>query len=246
MNSLNEQNASPLIGWRQYRSLATPARKGGKGKAILLEFATCFIKKKKKHVWLVLWIYSLSARYCIPGFFLSLGLGAMRCSAVGRSDELLSVPQGQNRRCCFLVLLSVLDSASTGRLEQVCRSLVSHMKWAALLGRVSENLNHQVVMVILFALINVTTVHLFNLGASQFCRCFWYMIGWPLPAQSSRQVQPARECGYKFPAFQAWSKILQLPRWKRSRAAQIPAVLCATSIPKVTSGHICYSAGAFF
>lgn len=53
----------------------------------------------------------------------------MRCAAVGRSDQLLSVPQGQNRRRYILVLLSVLDSASTVRLEQV-----SHINRAALLG----------------------------------------------------------------------------------------------------------------
>lgn len=53
----------------------------------------------------------------------------MRCGAVGRSDQLLSVPQGQNRRRHILVLLSLLDSASTVRLEQV-----SDMKRAALLG----------------------------------------------------------------------------------------------------------------
>lgn len=68
---------------------------------------------------------SFSVRYCISSFFLALVLGALRCGAVGLSDKLLSLPQGQTRHRCLLVLLSVLDSASTVRLEQVCQSLVS-------------------------------------------------------------------------------------------------------------------------
>lgn len=98
-------------------------------------------------------------------------------------------------------------------------------------------LNHQVVMLILFSLINLTTVHLFNLAtslSSAGASCTW-LVGArrPLPAQSTRQFQPARGCGCKFPACQARSKILPLPRVKHSRAAQILAVLCATSIWRV-------------
>lgn len=65
----------------------------------------------------------LSVRYCICRFFLPLVFGAVLCGAVEHSDKLLSVPQGENRCRCILVLLPVLDSASTVGLEQVCHSL---------------------------------------------------------------------------------------------------------------------------
>lgn len=111
-------------------------------------------------------------------------------------------------------------------------------------------LNHQVVVVILFSLINVTTVHLFNLGTSLSsvgASCTWSVgAPRPLPPQSTRQFRPARGCGYKFPACQAWSKILPLPRWKHSRAAQILAALYATSSSKVTEwSNLLLSWGVF-
>lgn len=111
-------------------------------------------------------------------------------------------------------------------------------------------LNHQVVMATLFALIKRNHNPLFffffkwtslsSAGAS----CTWSVgAPRPLPPRSTRRFQPAGGCGYKFPACQAWSKILQLPRRKHSRAAQILAALYVTSISK--SDRICYCTGVF-
>lgn len=108
-------------------------------------------------------------------------------------------------------------------------------------------LNHQVVIVIFFALINVTTVHLPNVEtplSSAGASCTW-SVGAPRPLlpRSCRQFQPAKGCGYKFPACQAWSKILPLPRSKHSRAAQTRAALYATSIsivPEYSNLLLCW------
>lgn len=74
-------------------------------------------------------------------------------------------------------------------------------------------LNHQVEAVVLFAIINVTTVHLFNSGTSQFCRCFLYMIGWSSEASPTPVNQTLSACQV------VWLEVPSLPGLEQNPAA---------------------------